>query len=1357
MFLGMEQRIFRLARSGGIDTNPTTFTQRAGTFASAATNTGQATLLTRREKTGLNGYLILPAASLGTNAPLHLAHTVGARAEEAQMPEDLGDTPAIGTLTYRPSPALRETQSGIDPTELPRLLANAMPEGSWVAVTLRKPSNKERKHYTPWLGNRLGTAVPTHHSTSPTAVVVSITAGGSSTEEVTSLLSQVTAGLPGFDLDSGVQFAPARHSLFLGLPAGLVLAAATLFGLPRLPAEYAAFVPALAAPLMFVLSGVAVILGLAALTGRIASPDTKLRDRLAEPVFLAPAARRGKPRPPRKEHTIKGQRNINGEKVSFEKFVPASDGDYPLAADTFLVGPNVVVGMVSPHAGAVSGVAATRARATPPAMLQEIGPLLGTNDDGSAHLSASAMLFGVAVVGKPGSGKAESLDAKFPVPVSERFPNGWALNRELIIGDKVLTPRGEATTVAGFSETFDGDMYEVTFSDDQKVRADARHLWAVSSRTTRRRDGSTTMISQMADVDRRATEEAERLRGIAAKIEPGTMATGNDMARVSGVGADVLLRFARNSRIDSVIAQVSIRPSVALAPITRPRVRFDAVAAKSALQELATKRNSVIGQMNISALKGAPGALMTARDVLIDCGNSDPSKVEVSTMNRRLKMAGIHPVRDIHTTLVPVRETIKALETFPLREVLTRYADHVEAGKDRAPRVQLRTTAELAAEVRVSTEDAANWAIDLAAPIAGESIDAELDPYVLGAWLGDGNSNSPAITCFDQPILDEIIAAGYEVRARKAPGLYGIIGAIEKFRALGLIDNKHIPAAYLRASFEQRLAVLQGLMDTDGTVDANGACELSLCHERLASDALELIRSLGIKCKSSPSDASYIDKDGNRKVTGIRHRMHFTTSLPVFRLPRKLQRLSSVTRPTQGLLYITSIEKVESEKVRCISVEASDGMYLTHGFIPTHNSLLIRSLFGWHCLERVNPAGKSGYPGARNTLIAFESKGDGVAKYVQWAHSLGDKVLAIDVADARTPGIDLFSVPGDNAAKAVFFTNALKYTFGAEAIGPRSFPTIVAILTAALSVDQRVLDSIEDRDDRILKHGMSPLYYAFQLLAGTSDKVAVQLALGIKSLGIKLRERGEPDETLEQAYIAISSLFEDRSESARRPFLEPPRNKFEQLLIMEDWWSPARKKVSWTDILEGHRSVVINTGSSPSGILLDDEQNQQISSLLMYSLQNALKRTCSGWLEQGRSVSIFADELSLLAGTSPEVVAWIRDQGRSYGIRAMLATQRPEQLGSALRNNFLTYSTLISFAQTDVQTAGEVAANVGSNGEWSTEDIQHLEPYHVVVRAEVDQRRQSAFIVKLPNFEADMSSYATVQGYTHEPAGAYPW
>lgn len=130
MFSGMEQLIYRLARVGGIETNPTTYTQRAGTFASAVANTGTATLLTRRDSTGLNGYLILPAAAAGHKAEIHLAHTVGARAEPAELPAELGDTEEIGTLEFRPSVALRETQADIDPTELPRLLGNAMADGT---------------------------------------------------------------------------------------------------------------------------------------------------------------------------------------------------------------------------------------------------------------------------------------------------------------------------------------------------------------------------------------------------------------------------------------------------------------------------------------------------------------------------------------------------------------------------------------------------------------------------------------------------------------------------------------------------------------------------------------------------------------------------------------------------------------------------------------------------------------------------------------------------------------------------------------------------------------------------------------------------------------------------------------------------------------------------------------------------------------------------------------------------------------------------------------------------------------------------------------------------------------------------
>ncbi|NSX38845.1 hypothetical protein HTS88_20925 [Pseudarthrobacter oxydans] len=100
----MDLRIFRLSRAGGIDTNPTTFTQRAGTFASAVAQSGSATLLTRREATGLHGYVILDGKTVAANAPV----SAKSKDEDLRCPvppkgvvdgdtaEDLGD--------YRPRP-----------------------------------------------------------------------------------------------------------------------------------------------------------------------------------------------------------------------------------------------------------------------------------------------------------------------------------------------------------------------------------------------------------------------------------------------------------------------------------------------------------------------------------------------------------------------------------------------------------------------------------------------------------------------------------------------------------------------------------------------------------------------------------------------------------------------------------------------------------------------------------------------------------------------------------------------------------------------------------------------------------------------------------------------------------------------------------------------------------------------------------------------------------------------------------------------------------------------------------------------------------------------------------------------------
>src|SRR5690606_11892168 len=103
----------------------------------------------------------------------------------------------------------------------------------------------------------------------------------------------------------------------------------------------------------------------------------------------------------------------------------------------------------------------------------------------------------------------------------------------------------------------------------------------------------------------------------------------------------------------------------------------------------------------------------------------------------------------------------------------------------------------------------------------------EIDPYVLGFWLGDGTSNDGSITCADYEVIEQIERAGYCVSKQKRFMGYGVLGLRKQLRQHGLIRNKHVPAEYLRASIGQRLELLRGLMDSDGECSKLGLCVFS--------------------------------------------------------------------------------------------------------------------------------------------------------------------------------------------------------------------------------------------------------------------------------------------------------------------------------------------------------------------------------------------------------------------------------------------------------------------------------------------------------------------------------------------------
>ena len=243
---------------------------------------------------------------------------------------------------------------------------------------------------------------------------------------------------------------------------------------------------------------------------------------------------------------------------------------------------------------------------------------------------------------------------------------------------------------------------------------------------------------------------------------------------------------------------------------------------------------------------------------------------------------------------------------------------------------EVRTTRDIAETLRCLTKDARlNHSIVNTRPLDLPEIDLPIAPYVLGVWLGDGTSAAAHFTSADPEIPMFIEAEGL-----------GLDEAEDILRSVGVLDNKHIPPAYLRASEDQRRALLAGLLDADGTVTSQGNVQLTTTSRRLARDAYELVVSLGYRCSISTKRVN-----GRTEATSTAFNLNFTTLDEVFRLPRKAllhkERMAGKSAARIGNRFITRVTPVRSVPVRCIQVSNDSHLYLAgRAMVPTHNSTL---------------------------------------------------------------------------------------------------------------------------------------------------------------------------------------------------------------------------------------------------------------------------------------------------------------------------------------------------------------------------------------------------------------------------------
>ena len=217
-----------------------------------------------------------------------------------------------------------------------------------------------------------------------------------------------------------------------------------------------------------------------------------------------------------------------------------------------------------------------------------------------------------------------------------------------------------------------------------------------------------------------------------------------------------------------------------------------------------------------------------------------------------------------------------------------------------------------------------------------------IDPYLLGVWLGDGSKATGLITqAKGSPVWDEIKKRGYKISEndqhnpdRKNVEMRTIYGLRTELRKLNLLMNKHIPDIYQRASFEQRLDLLRGFMDTDGYFHPKRKrFVMSTGQEWQRDEMIKLLATFGIKT----STFEVIKKLGEKSF--ISWDVCFSTDLfnPFLTRNQNIEQVG--TQNNRTFRNIEKVELVNTIPTQCLEVDSPSHTFLcTEEMIVTHNT-----------------------------------------------------------------------------------------------------------------------------------------------------------------------------------------------------------------------------------------------------------------------------------------------------------------------------------------------------------------------------------------------------------------------------------
>ena len=266
--------------------------------------------------------------------------------------------------------------------------------------------------------------------------------------------------------------------------------------------------------------------------------------------------------------------------------------------------------------------------------------------------------------------------------------------------------------------------------------------------------------------------------------------------------------------------------------------------------------------------------------------------------------------------------------------------------------------------IRISAKSGARFRMPINGCVEFSEKELPVHPYILGVFLGDGCCKERYLTLSsnDLPVVEKvakILNATAEklsennyswrfMKGGKAITTKEVFGDIASWVMRGS-NEKAIPAYYLHGSSDQRIALLQGLFDTDGSVSSksNGLASFSTTSSELYAGVSYLLRSLGLSASTSSKAVcrGRVKQNGTCSTDYV-VRTHLKPDQfdVCFSLPRQIEKLKSVfgafKRPSKCTerVALTDVREIEPCDQVCILVDNPEHLFLANDFLVTHNT-----------------------------------------------------------------------------------------------------------------------------------------------------------------------------------------------------------------------------------------------------------------------------------------------------------------------------------------------------------------------------------------------------------------------------------